>query len=76
MKKLYSLLLSLSAQSLFSCPTCMGRLHTTTPTPFFSDDHYKSSTHDALRSQAAMETELGENTQEKEQPQSAEDVLP
>jgi hypothetical protein len=76
MKKLYYLLLLLSTRSLISCPTCIGHLHTDTPTPFFSDEHYKSPTQDDLHSQVAVETGFTDNTQENEQPQSAEDTLP
>jgi len=76
MKQWYCLFLLLPFQYLVSCPTCMGRLSASTPTPFFSDEHYKPHTQAHMRSQGEAETETTHNEQDEERPDTSEDLLP
>jgi hypothetical protein len=76
MKQWYCLLSLLSFHYVVSCPTCMGRLNTKTPTPFFSDEQYKPYTQ--APTNIAMETpqENTDKPDDEEHHDTTEDLLP
>ena len=76
MKQRYYLLFLLPIQSLTACPTCVGRLSTDTPTPFFSNEHYTPHAQAPTTAQINIEAELSESTPPEEHPNITEDLLP
>ena len=76
MKQRYYLLFLLPIQSLMACPTCVGRLNADTPTPFFSNEHYKPHAQAPTTAQINVEAELSEDTPQEEPINITEDLLP
>lgn len=76
MNRWYYLLFLLPVGYLASCPTCMGRLSTKTPTPFFSDEHYAPYTQLPAGAPAEPQQDTADNADDEEHPDNTEDLLP